>query len=65
MNTNIFGNHMINEYYIAGLQGCVIGFFLGIELLILLDIASGILRKNAYFDCKDEKTEVKRLGKKI
>jgi hypothetical protein len=56
---------MINEYYIAGLQGCVIGFFLGIELLILLDIASGILRKNAYFDCKDEKTEVKRLGKKI
>jgi hypothetical protein len=45
---------MINEYYIAGLQGCIIGFFMGIELLILLDIASGIMRKNAYFDCKDE-----------
>lgn len=46
----------INGYFILG---CGIGFFLGIELLILLDIASGIMRKNAYFDCKDEKTEVK------
>ncbi|WP_155397900.1 hypothetical protein [Methanosarcina mazei] len=51
---------MINEYYIAGLQGCVIGFFMGIELLILLDIASGIMRKNAYFDWKDEKDEAKK-----
>ena len=46
----------INGYFVLG---CFIGFFLGIELLILLDIASGIMRKNAYFDCKDEKTEVK------
>lgn len=34
----------INGYFILG---CVIGFFLGIELIILLDIASGIMRKNA------------------
>lgn len=34
----------INGYFILG---CAIGFFLGIELLILLDIASGIMRKNA------------------
>ena len=57
-----FVQSVFNDYFILG---CVIGFFLGIELLILLDIASGIMRKNAYFDCKDEKTEVKRLGKKI
>ena len=32
-----------NGYFILG---CAIGFFLGIEFLILLDIASGIMRNN-------------------
>jgi len=36
----------INGYFILG---CVIGFFLGIELLILLDIASGIMRARESF----------------
>lgn len=40
---------MFNDYYIAGLQGIVIGFFMGIESLILLDIISGLMRERDSF----------------
>lgn len=49
--TTEFAREMIqsgfNDYFINGnfILGCAIGFFMGIELLILLDIASGIMRK--------------------
>ncbi len=53
--TTEFAREMIqsgfNDYFINGnfILGCAIGFFLGIELLILLDIASGIMIKHESF----------------
>lgn len=66
--TTEFAREMIqsgfNDYFINGnfILGCAIGFFLGIELLILYDIYRK--RDNEKkciidFDCKDEKNEVK------